>query len=296
LNPDILRRCLNDYGKDIIGLLAEKQICLDGKKLRGVSPTSRGNTGLYIVNAWVSENRLCVGQKKVEDKSNEITAIPSLIDELDITDAAVSIDAIGCQRETASQITTKDGHYLPALKENQKGLYEDTLFGFKTCPMESVSEEWEYDHGRYEVRKCSIISSNNALLPEVQEQWSGLKTLIRVESSRQIKDRQIQETRYYISDEEGLSAAYYNALVRGHWGIENHLHRHLDVTFREDACRARKDNATENLSTLRKLALQIIREQPDNLSLKKQGEDFKGARIFFTYIFYLGRKTYFCDN
>jgi hypothetical protein len=206
LNPDILRRCPNDYGKDIIVLPAEKQICPDGKKLRGVSPTSRGNTGLYIVNAWVSENRLCVGQKKVEDKSNEITAIPSLIDELDITDAAVSIDAIGGQREIATQITTKDGHYLPALKENQKGLYEDTLFGFKTCPMESVSEEREYDHGCYEVRKCSIIPSNNALLPEVQEQWSGLKTLIRVESSRLIKDRQIQETRYYISDEEGLSA------------------------------------------------------------------------------------------
>jgi predicted transposase YbfD/YdcC len=159
---------------------------------------------------------------------------------------------------------------LLALKENQKNLYEDTQFGFKNCSPESVSEEWEYDHGRYEVRKCSILPSKNALLPEVQKQWSGLKTLIRVEASRQIKDRQIQETRYYISDEEGLSAAYYNSLVRGHWGIENHLHWHLDVTFREDNCRARKDSAPENLSTLRKLALQIIREQSDKLSLKKR--------------------------
>ncbi|GHS96154.1 hypothetical protein FACS189421_00710 [Bacteroidia bacterium] len=105
LEPDILRQCLNDYGKDIVGLLAEKHICLDGKKLRGVSPTSRGNRGLYIVNAWVAENRLCIGQKKVEDKSNEITAIPSLLDEIDIEDAVVSIDAIGCQRSIVTERT-----------------------------------------------------------------------------------------------------------------------------------------------------------------------------------------------
>ena len=125
-------------------------------------------------------------------------------------------------------------------------MYEDTVFGFKTCPQESVSEEWEYDHGRYEVRKCSVIPSEKVLLPETQNQWSGLKTLVRVESKRQIKDRQVEETRYYISDEEGLSTAYFNASVRGHWGIENHLHWHLDVTFREDDCRARTGYAPEN--------------------------------------------------
>jgi hypothetical protein len=138
LEPDVLRTCLNDYGKDIVGLLSEKQICLDGKKLRGVSPGSRGNKGLYIFNAWVSENRVCVGQKKVEDKSNKITAIPALIDETDITDALVSIDAIGCQRDIAAKIKTKGGHYLLALKENQGNLYDDAVFGFKTCLAESV--------------------------------------------------------------------------------------------------------------------------------------------------------------
>jgi hypothetical protein len=107
LEPDILRRYLNDYGKDVIGLSAEKQTCPDGKKLRGVSSTSRGIQACTLVNAWVSENRLCIGQKKVEDRSNEITAIPSLIEEPYITDAIVSIDAIGYQREIATQITTK---------------------------------------------------------------------------------------------------------------------------------------------------------------------------------------------
>jgi len=243
LEPELLRKCLNDYGKDIIGLLSEKQICLDGKKLKGVCPTSRGNQGFYIVNAWVAENRICIGQKKVEDKSNEITALPLLIDELDITDAVVSIDAIGCQREIAEQITLKKGHYLLSLKENQSALYEDTVCGFKARPCESISEEWEYDHGRFETRKCSIINAKDALLPENLNQWSELKTLIRVEASRIIKDKQTKETRYYISDEAGLNAAYFNALVRGHWSIENHLHWHLDVTFKEDDSRARKGNA-----------------------------------------------------
>jgi predicted transposase YbfD/YdcC len=138
---------------------------------------------LYIVDAWVSENRLCIGQKKMEAKSNEITAIPSLIEELDITDAVVSIDAIGCRREIAAQITAKGGHYLLALKENQKNLYEDVTVGFKTCSAESVSEEWKYGHGRYEVRKCSILPSKNALLAEVE--WTENPDTDRIKPSNQ---------------------------------------------------------------------------------------------------------------
>jgi predicted transposase YbfD/YdcC len=270
IEPELLRQCLNSYGKDMIGSLTEKQICLDGKKLRGVSPSSRGNRGLYIVNARVSENRLCIGQKKVDDKSNEITAIPRLIEELDITDATVSIDAIGCQHEIAGRITGKGGHYLLSLKENQQGLYEDTVCGFKVCSTESVSEEWEYDHGRYEVRKCSVIKAQDALPEENPNLWREPKTLIKVEATRIIKEKETKEIRYYISDEQGLSASYFNALVRGHWGIENQLHWHLDVTFKEDSYRVRKGNAPENLSTLRKFALQILHEQHDGLSLKKR--------------------------
>ena len=212
-------------------------------------------------------------------KSNEITAIPELIEELDITDAVVSIDAIGCQHSIAEQIVEKGGDYLLSLKANQRELYDDTVCGFKACAPESVSETWEYDHGRYETRKCSIIPSEKVLLPENQETWCGLKTLVKVEATRIIKDKTTTETRYYTSSESGLSANYFNDLVRGHWGIlvlrtkyavENHLHWHLDVTFREDDCRARKGNAPENLATLRKLALQIIVGQKDRLSLRKR--------------------------
>ena len=270
IEPDVLRVCLNDYGKDVVGLLSEKQICLDGKKLKGVSPTSRGNRGLYILNAWVAENRICVGQKRVEDKSNEITAIPALIEQLDVKDAVVSIDAIGCQRDIAEQIVKKEGHYLLALKTNQRELYDDAECGFKVRKPISISENWEYDHGRYETRKCSILPAGEVLLPENLSQWCGLKTIIKVEAMRLIRGKETSETRFYISDEQGKTAEYYNALVRGHWSIENQLHWHLDVTFKEDASRARKGNVAENLSTLRKLALQIITAQNDKLSLKKR--------------------------
>jgi predicted transposase YbfD/YdcC len=210
LDPDILRVCLSDYGKDVVGILSEKQICIDGKKLKGVSPTTRGNKGLYILNAWVAENRLCVGQARVDDKSNEITAIPKLLDQMDITGAVVSIDAIGCQRAIAKQIVEKKGDYLLSVKANQGELYEDIVGGFKACAPESLSETWEYDHGRYETRQCSIISSAKTLLPENQSNWCGLNTLIKVEASREIKGKQTTETRYYISSETGLKANYNN--------------------------------------------------------------------------------------
>jgi len=271
LHPDLLRVCLTDYGKDVVDVLAEKQICIDGKKLRGVSPTTRGNKGLHILHAWVAENRLCVGQERVDDKSNEITAIPALLDQLDITDAVVSIDAIGCQRAIAEQIVNKKGDYLLSLKANQRELYDDVVCGFKACAPESYSETWEYDHGRYETRKCSIISSEKALLPENQSDWCGLKTLIKVEATREIKGKISTEIRYYISSENGLSANYFNALVRGHWSIENQLHWHLDVTFKEDNSRIRTGYAPENLSTLKKIALQIISGySKDKLSLRKR--------------------------
>jgi predicted transposase YbfD/YdcC len=270
LDAEVFRKCLNAYGKDMIGLLSEKQICLDGKKLKGVSPTTRGNRGLYIVNAWVAENRICIGQKRIEDKSNEITALPALIEELDINEAVVSIDAIGCQREIAKRITEKGGHYLLSLKENQGELYADTVCGFKSSPAQSMSETWEYDHGRYETRRCSIISSEKVLLAENQSRWNGLKTLVKVDATRSIKGVETTETRYYISSEQSVNAKYFNALVRGHWGIENHLHWHLDVTFKEDASRVRTGNAPDNLSTLRKLALKIIAGQKEKLSIRKR--------------------------
>jgi predicted transposase YbfD/YdcC len=270
LKPESLQSCLDRYGKDILADLSEKQIVLDGKKLRGVSPSSRGNSGLYILNAWVSENRLCVGQEKVEEKSNEITAIPQVLASIDIEDSVVTIDAIGTQTKIAEQIIEQKGHYMLSVKGNQQGLLADIEGAFKVSRGLHVMDEPECDHGRIENRQCSILPADRYLLKENLSSWKNVSTIIKIDSSREIKGVLHQQTRYYISDETVSNPSYYLSLARGHWGIENHLHWHLDVTFKEDDCRARLENAPLNLSTLRKLALQILSNQKDKLSLKKR--------------------------
>ena len=255
LNTDSLHQCLITYGKDILGCLSEKQIALDGKKLKGVSPTSKGNSGLYILNAWVGENNICVGQQKVEDKSNEITAIPEVLNSLDIEDAVVPIDAIGTQTKIAEQIRHKKGHYLLSVKGNQKKLLEDIECAFKTHQGYHHAEETNCGHGRKETRSCSILLAKDFLMEENLLPWKDIATLIKIDATREIKGEVKRETRYYISDESFDSAAYYNSLARGHWAIENKLHWHLDVTFKEDQCRTCTGNAPENLSTIRKFAL-----------------------------------------
>jgi len=261
---------LDKYGQEILDNLKEKQVILDGKKLRGVSPTSKGNSGLYILNAWVSENCFCVGQSRVEEKSNEITAIPKVLESLDIEDAVVSIDAIGTQTKIATQIVEQKGHYFLAVKGNQQGLLDDIEHAFKFEKGLEFISETERNHGRIENRQCNILPADKYLLEENIAAWKDVSTIIKVSSSREIKGVLKQETRYYISDETISSPSYYLSLSRGHWGIENLLHWHLDVTFKEDACRARNKNAPENLATIRKLALQILHNQKDKLSLKKR--------------------------
>jgi predicted transposase YbfD/YdcC len=270
LEVESLKKCLNLHGKEILAGLAEKQIILDGKKLKGVSPTSKGNSGCYILNAWVGENRICVGQQKVEDKSNEITAIPIVIESLDIEEAVVTIDAIGTQVEIAGQIREKKGHYLLSVKKNQKGLLEDLECAFRTHRGIDSIEQTGKEHGRIETRRCSILPAKGFLLEETINKWKDLTTLVKIDASREIKGILTKETRYYISDENVMKASYYQDLCRGHWGIENQLHWHLDVTFKEDMCRARTGNAPENLATVRKFALQIVSNAKDNYSMKKR--------------------------
>ncbi len=270
LAPDLLGGLLQQHGHELLGLLAEKQICLDGKKLKGVSPRSKGNQGLFIVNAWVAENRLCIGQRKVDDKSNEITALPEVIRQMDLTEAIVTIDAIGCQTSLAQQIRQQQGHYLLAVKANQETLWEDLQCAFKANPAVSSHQQWEYARNRLETRRCSMLSAAACLEAELVASWAGLQTLVKVEASRSLDGQTSVQTRYYISDETVADPLYFAKLTQGHWGIENHLHWHLDVTFGEDACRARRGYAPENLATLRKLALQIISQQKDKLSLKKR--------------------------
>lgn len=269
VDPEELTTCLGEDASILIESVKGKLISFDGKKMRGVSPTSRGNSGLYILSAWVNENRICIGQEKVQDKSNEITAIPDLIDALDLEGSTVSIDAIGCQVDIAAKIVDALADYLLALKANQGNLFEEVSDDYIWQSSKNHHKTWEYDHGRYETRKCQIASASEFLSPALLKKWKEIKTLIKIESERTINDVTSLHTRYYISS-EAQSAAYYNDAIRSHWGIENLLHWHLDVTFKEDANRARTGFAPQNLNILRKMALYRISNMNDRLSLQKR--------------------------
>ena len=273
IDPEELTICLGEDASVLIDGVKGKLISFDGKKMRGVSPCSKGNNGLYILSAWVNENRICLGQQKVQDKSNEITAIPDLIDTLDLKGGVVSIDAIGCQVEVAIKIIEASADYLLAVKANQGNLFDEIsdeyIWGNCKEDGNKHDETWEYDHGRYEVRMCQVVAASEFLSPTLLAKWEGIETLVRIDAQRTMKGVTSSQTRYYISSEQ-QTAAYYNNAVRGHWGIENLLHWHLDVTFREDANRARSGFAPQNLNILRKMSLHRISNMKDPLSLKKR--------------------------
>jgi len=269
VDPEQLTTAMGEDAQDLIEEIKGKLISFDGKKLRGVSPKSRGNKGLFILSAWVGENRICLGQKKVEDKSNEITAIPELLDALDVEGSTISVDAIGCQVEIAEKIVEAKADYLLAVKKNQRNLFEQVSDDFTWKSSKILNETWEYDHGRYETRVCQIVSAKDVLTPDLLEKWTGIKTLVKVVAQRTKNGVTSSQSRFYISS-ENRNEEFYNMAVKGHWSIENHLHWHLDVTFSEDANRSRTGNAPQNLNILRKMALHRISKMDDKLSLKKR--------------------------
>lgn len=270
VDPNEIERCLVDYGRRFLDTLAEKQVVIDGKKLRGTSPKLNGTKGDYLMNAYVSENHIMIGQIRLKDKENEITAIPQVIDKLEIEDAVVSIDAIGTQVNIAQSILDKNGHYFLAVKENQGALNEQIIDAFRYNKPLDTATQMDADHGRIETRDCRILDVAAVEDQEVSQRWPGLKTLIEITSTVDYGDHTATTVRRYISDEDFPKAAYFNMLARGHWSIENQLHWNLDVTFKEDASRSRKGYAAQNLSSIRKLALQVVKGHNDKRSLRKR--------------------------
>lgn len=270
VDPEHLSEGLAQDGRRLIDSLNGKLINIDGKKLKGNDPTSRGNHGLFILNAWVGENSLCIGQRKVMDKSNEITAIPALLDELELRGSFVSIDAMGCQHQIADQIVEAQADYILALKGNQGDLFEEVQEAFRYGKVGAMDEQWEYDHGRYETRRCEVLPAAGYLSPKFENTWSSVKQLIRLTAERTIGDTTSTQTRYYLTSSSSLNAKKLNQMIRGHWSIENQLHWHLDVTFNEDGSRARRGYAAVNLSVLRKMALHRIKQDDTRLSQKKR--------------------------
>jgi predicted transposase YbfD/YdcC len=254
--------------------LKNEIVAIDGKKLRGVSPKTRGNEGLYVLSAWACKEEVSLGEVRVEDKSNEITAIPALLDKVDVEESLVSIDTMGCQKEIAELIVDKRADYLLSLKGNQKFLEEEVqeIFAYVKTPEEDV--QWDYGHGRYEERKCSTLDAREYLSPVELAKWKGLRTLIRVDSLRVQDDIRHTDTRYYISSRVASSTCF-NAAVRIHWSIENKLHWNLDTVLKEDSSRARLGSSPENLNILRKFCLKLLVQKKDKLSKNKK--QFKAA-------------------
>jgi predicted transposase YbfD/YdcC len=250
---------LYKWSRELLDFMDSYQINIDGKVLRGTNAYGQKKGGLCLVSAWASEQCLSLGQLKTEEKSNEKTAIPALIESLDLRDAIVSIDAIATTAEVAEQIIGKGGDYLLSLKKNQKTIFEQTEDWFSKHQSnfeQHISED--FGSGRIERRACYVCS--DITLIDAVAGWMGAKTLIMVEASREKNGQVQQEKRYYLSSMTA-DAETFNNLVRNHWSIENRLHWHLDVTFREDQCRTRKDNAPENMATLRKIALQALKQE-----------------------------------
>jgi predicted transposase YbfD/YdcC len=264
--------CFIQWVNSIADLSKGQIIAIDGKTVRGAKSHGK-KSPVHMVSAWACETNLVLGQIKTAEKSNEITAIPQLLDILDIAEQTVTIDAMGTQKEIAEKIIDNDANYILAVKANQAQLLEDIEDGFKFTKQLDISVNEDLGHGRIETRTCSVITDFKFI--ENQNGWKNLTSIIRVQSVREFKnsDKVTEKaTRYYISSLKNKASVFQTA-IRSHWAVENKLHWTLDVAFSEDASRKRNQNAAQNYSVLLKIALNLLK----NEKTEKQG--IKGKRL-----------------
>jgi predicted transposase YbfD/YdcC len=271
LDPDEFEQGFAAWIASIAKLTAGEVVAIDGKTLCGSRQGGKKQL-VHMVSAWANSNNLVQGQRKVDEKSNEITAIPKLLAALELSGTVVTIDAMGCQRAIAEKIVDKKADYILAVKDNQPQLLDDIQDSFKMLAAETVHEEVDCGHGRVEIRRCAVLGDLPLL--DKPSQWAGLRSRVRIQAERCHKatGKTEHETRYYIASREP-DAVRLNGLVRQHWGIANKLHWVLDVAFGEDASRKRAGNAAQNFSVLSRLALHLLKQET---SLKR---GVKGKRL-----------------
>ena len=267
IDPEAFQYAFLQWVQAALPSLSGEHICLDGKTLRG---SRVGDKAVHLLSAYAAKARWVLAQQAVDEKSNEITAIPDLLSMLDITGAVVSIDAMGCQKNITKTIIDAKADYLLALKDNHKTLCEDVSLWLDTetatrrLPIHEVVEK---DHRRIEIRRCCLSAQIDWL--EQKPEWKGLAAVGRVESTRIIGDKTSIETRYYLCSFTDLER--FSQSVRQHWCIENQQHWVLDVQFGEDDNRARKDHSPENLVLIRRAALNLLNNNgPSKDSLRRR--------------------------
>jgi predicted transposase YbfD/YdcC len=268
INPDEFQRCFGEWVQVVYELTQGQVIAIDGKALCGSADKPLGKGAIHMVSAWASANHLVLGQVKVDDKSNEITAIPELLRILDISGCIVTIDAMGCQTEIAQAIVDAHADYVLSVKKNQGRLYDDIqdLFAgaadvaYRQVPHDYVRTV-EKDHGRLEIRECWTIADPEFLAyVRTVNAWADLHTVALVKRERRIDQTSTMEQAFYITSLPNSAARLLDA-TRQHWGIENGLHWTLDVAFGEDHSRIRLDNAAQNVAILRHMALNLLKQE-----------------------------------
>lgn len=269
LNSEQFNQCFIEWINTLSKLTKGEVIAIDGKCIKGSSCKTQNINAVHIVSAYAVDNELCIGQCATDVKSNEITAIPALLNLIAIKGCTVTIDAMGCQTEIASQIRKANANYILAVKGNQSGLEQgikDAILFSK--PVDTDIED-DFGHGRIEKRSCFVYDNLSHI--ENLEKWEDLKTIIKIKTEviEKATNKRYSEERLYISSLES-NAKYINRSIRKHWAVENKLHWNLDVVFNEDSSKKRTKNAAENFNIINKIALTIVQKDNSNKKNKKQ--------------------------
>jgi predicted transposase YbfD/YdcC len=260
INPEGFRNFFSRWVQDLSESLMGKTVAIDGKTLRRSHDRINGKSAIHMVSAWASDICLVLGQLKTDDKSNEITAIPELIKMLALQGAIVTIDAMGCQKKITQTIIEEKADYVIQVKDNQQRLHEDIALFFQdpaNGPFETL-ETLDGEHGRVETRRYDTTDDIHWL--QGKHNWAGMKTICRTTRERDVNGNTSIESAYFISSLDNHAPTIAKA-VREHWGIENGLHWCLDISFREDHCRVRKDHAPENFAILRHMAMNLLKRE-----------------------------------
>lgn len=276
IKPEALARCFQGWGSEIVKDTGGEVIPIDGKTMRGSYDRGLQQSALHVVSAWASEHRLMLGQMKVDDKSNEIKAIPALLELLDINGGIITIDAMGTQTDIATQIVTQKADYVLCLKTNHPTLYQQVegIFeqaiatDFKGFEV-SHDHRVESGHHRREVRKIWVLPVSQLGGLYKQQQWAGLQSVVMVYRKRYLWNKQTEETQFFLTSLP-CDAQRIGRAIRLHWGIENQLHWVLDVIFREDDSRIRQGNGPENFTLLRRMAISALNQETSSKHSTRQ--------------------------